>query len=44
MGVYVTAHVSDNSVVVTFDQFQDGMAPALLVNSTDSLDIIYRQK
>lgn len=44
VGVYVASTVSDNAVIVSMEQYQDGMAPVLLVNHTDDLEVYYRQK
>ncbi|XP_042169377.1 vacuolar protein sorting-associated protein 13C-like [Oncorhynchus tshawytscha] len=42
-GVLVDVNISDNSTVISFTDYYDGAAPALLVNHTPWVVITYRQ-
>uniref|UniRef100_A0A673YEK7 Vacuolar protein sorting 13 homolog C n=1 Tax=Salmo trutta TaxID=8032 RepID=A0A673YEK7_SALTR len=42
-GVIVDVNISDNSTVISFTDYYDGAAPALIVNHTPWVTITYRQ-
>lgn len=44
VGIFVHCNVSENSVIVTFEDFSDGMAAVMLINDTDDVTIDYSQK
>ncbi|CDQ99284.1 unnamed protein product, partial [Oncorhynchus mykiss] len=43
-GVIVDVNISDNSTVISFTDYYDGAAPALIVNHTPWVVITYRQR
>lgn len=44
VGVDVSCHISEGGVVVDIADYQDGMAPALIINATDSHSLLYAQE
>ena len=43
-GVIVDVNLSDHSTVISFTDYYEGAAPALLVNHTPWVSISYRQR
>ncbi|KRY49730.1 Vacuolar protein sorting-associated protein 13C [Trichinella britovi] len=44
IGVYVSCNVSENSVIITLEKYQQGMIPLLIINSLQSYDLLYGQE
>lgn len=43
-GIIVDVNISDHSTVISFSDYYDGAAPALLVNHTPSATITVKQR